>query len=100
MKWIRVNMSDLSIKVEEAPKKYEQMGGRWLTSSVVADEVPATCHPLGPLNKVVIAPGILSGTTAPSSGRISVGTKSPLTGGIKEANAGAKFGQYLKRMGY
>ncbi|WP_448589999.1 aldehyde ferredoxin oxidoreductase family protein [Thermodesulfobium sp.] len=100
MKWIRVNMSDLSVKVEDVPKKYEQMGGRWLTSSVVADEVPATCHPLGPLNKVVIAPGILSGTTAPSSGRISVGTKSPLTGGIKEANAGTKVSQYLKRMGY
>jgi len=34
------------------------------------------------------------------SGRISVGCKSPLTGGIKEANAGGQPSQVMARLGY
>jgi aldehyde:ferredoxin oxidoreductase len=76
------------------------MGGRGLTSMLVAKEVPADCHPLGPENKLVIAPGLLTGSAASTSGRISVGCKSPLTGGIKEANAGGQAGQVMGRLGY
>ena len=79
---------------------YAGFGGRALTSAVVSKEVPATCHPLSAENKLVIAPGMLSGTTAAMSGRISVGCKSPLTGGIKEANAGGQPSQVLGRLGY
>ena len=79
---------------------YAGFGGRALTSAVVSKEVPATCHPLSAENKLVIAPGMLSGTTAAMSGRISVGCKSPLTGGIKEANAGGQASQVLGRLGY
>jgi aldehyde:ferredoxin oxidoreductase len=60
--------------------------------------VPPLCHPLGPENKLVIAPGLLSGTTAPCSGRLPVGAKSPLTGGIKESNAGGTAAQKLARL--
>ncbi len=95
---IRVNVSTEEISYEEVPDKYETLGGRGLTSQIVADEIPATCNPLGPHNKVVFAPGIVTGTTAPTSGRISVGSKSPLTGGIKEANAGSSFGQKLGQL--
>jgi aldehyde:ferredoxin oxidoreductase len=66
----------------------------------VAKEVPPLCHPLGAENKLVIAPGILSGTIAAMSGRISVGAKSPLTGGIKEANSGGQAAQVMARLGY
>ncbi len=79
---------------------YAGLGGRALTSSLVSKEVPATCHPLGEENKLVIAPGLLSGTPGAMSGRISVGCKSPLTGGIKEANAGGQPSQMLARLGY
>lgn len=79
---------------------YAGMGGRALTSAVVSKEVPPTCHPLGPENKIVIAPGLMAGSAAATSGRISVGCKSPLTGGIKEANSGGTGGQYLARLGY
>ena len=98
-KIIRVNMNKLETSYEDLPEKYQFTGGRGLTSAIVADEVPPTCHPLGPNNKLVLAPGIVTGTSAPSSGRISVGGKSPLTGGIKEANAGTDFGQRLARLG-
>ncbi|UCE56021.1 MAG: aldehyde ferredoxin oxidoreductase [Desulfobacterales bacterium] len=79
---------------------YAGFGGRGLTSAIVAKEVPPTCHPLSEDNKLVIAPGLLSGSTAAMSGRISVGCKSPLTGGIKEANAGGQPSQMLGRLGY
>ncbi|MGD8268641.1 MAG: aldehyde ferredoxin oxidoreductase C-terminal domain-containing protein [Desulfobacterales bacterium] len=79
---------------------YAGLGGRAMTSAIVAKEVPPLCHPLGADNKLIIAPGLLSGTTAAMSGRISVGCKSPLTGGIKEANAGGQAAQVLARLGY
>jgi aldehyde:ferredoxin oxidoreductase len=74
------------------------MGGRWLTSSFINDEVDPTCNSLGPNNKLIFAPGIVTGTNAPSSGRLSVGSKSPLTGGIKESNAGTPFSQILAKL--
>jgi aldehyde:ferredoxin oxidoreductase len=99
-KILRVDMSKLKAKVSDAPERYKHMGGRWLTDYIVCDEVDPLCNPIGPNNKVVFAPGIVTGTSAPSSGRLSVGGKSPLTGGIKEANAGTPFSQKLARLGY
>ncbi len=88
-------------KATEVPTgEYTGIGGRGLTSTLVAKEVPPLCHPLGAENKLVIAPGILSGTIAAMSGRLSVGAKSPLTGGIKEANSGGQAAQVLARLGY
>ncbi len=80
--------------------EYAGLGGRAMTSCVISKEVPPLCHPLGKENKLVIAPGFLSGTAASMSGRISVGCKSPLTGGIKEANSGGQGAQVLARLGY
>ncbi|MFP4346745.1 MAG: aldehyde ferredoxin oxidoreductase family protein [Thermodesulfobacteriota bacterium] len=80
--------------------EYAGMGGRGMTSMVVSKEVPPDCHPLGPENKLVIAPGLMTGTAASTSGRISMGCKSPLTGGIKESNAGGQAGQVMARLGY
>jgi aldehyde:ferredoxin oxidoreductase len=95
---LRVNMSNLEAKFEDFPADFAALGGRGLTSTIVEKEVDPLCHPLGPNNKLVLAPGLVTGTLAPSSGRISVGCKSPLTGGIKEANAGTPFAQQLARM--
>lgn len=80
--------------------EYAGLAGRALTTAVIHKEVPPTCHPLGPENKLVFAPGMLCASAAGSSGRISVGCKSPLTGGIKESNSGGTGGQYMARLGY
>ena len=96
---LRVNMTNLSSKWEKSPKKYFILGGRGVTSKIVADEVDPLSDPLGPKNKFVAAPGFITGTTAPSTGRLSVGAKSPLTGTIKEANAGGLSAQKLARLG-
>jgi len=88
-------------QVTETPLgAYAGLGGRAMTSAIVSGEVPPLCHALGAENKLVFAPGLLSGTAAAISGRISVGCKSPLTGGIKEANSGGQAGLTLARRGY
>jgi len=97
-KILRVNMAQQTVTEEAVPAKLEALGGRGLTSQVVMDEVPPGCHALGPNNKLVFAPGVVAGTSAPSSGRMSVGAKSPLTGGIKESNAGTPVAQMLGRL--
>ncbi|MBM3474753.1 MAG: aldehyde ferredoxin oxidoreductase [Armatimonadetes bacterium] len=98
-KILRVDMSELSVTVQHLPSDAHPTGGRRFTSGLVAREVPPLCHPLGPANKLVFAPGWLGGTGAPCSGRLSVGAKSPLTGTIKESNAGGNGANALARLG-
>jgi aldehyde:ferredoxin oxidoreductase len=101
-KILRINMgAEGGPKARTEPAgSYAGLGGRALTSAIVSKEVPPTCHPLSEDNKLVIAPGLLSGSAAAMSGRISVGCKSPLTGGIKESNAGGMPSQMIGRLGY
>jgi len=98
MWFVRINMTDQTYKVEEAPVMYKHLAGRGMTSTLVAEEVPPLCHPLGPNNKLVFSTGFVTGTSAPTSGRVSVGGKSPLTGGIKESNAGTPWASQLADM--
>jgi aldehyde:ferredoxin oxidoreductase len=98
-KIIRIDMTTLSTKTELVPGELKGLGGRGLTSTIVASEVPPTCEPLGRYNKLVFAPGLLTATAAANSGRLSAGFKSPLTGGIKESNAGGTAAQNLERLG-
>lgn len=85
---------------EEDLGTYAGLGGRAMTSAIISKEVPPLCHPLGEDNKLIFAPGLLSGTASVMSGRLSVGCKSPLTGGIKEANSGGQAAQVIARLGY
>ncbi len=98
-KLLRVNMTTRNCTYEELPQELNRTGGRGLTSGVVAKEVSPICDPLGQDNKLVIAPGLLSGTACPNSGRMSVGAKSPLTGGIKESNVGGNSASKMARIG-
>lgn len=95
----RVNMAALSTSSEPVPERWRGLGGRGLISAIVAEEVKPTCHPLGKSNKLVFAPGLLAGTACANSGRLSAGAKSPLTGTIKESNAGGTSAQCLARLG-
>ncbi|ABB39257.1 Aldehyde ferredoxin oxidoreductase [Oleidesulfovibrio alaskensis G20] len=96
-KILRINTKERTFRYEE-PGKYAGLGGRNLTSRMVLDEVPADTHALSADNKIVAAIGLLSGTAAANSGRISLGAKSPLTGTIKESNSGGTFCQKLARL--
>jgi aldehyde:ferredoxin oxidoreductase len=87
-KILRVNTTKGTIKSEEAKKGYQHFGGRGLIAKIMTEEVDPKCDPLGPDNKFIVATGIFAGTGLSTSYRFSVGGKSPLTRGIKEANTG------------
>lgn len=99
MRFLRVNMTDQTIRPEEVSPTYASLGGRALTSIMVQNEVPAASNPLGPENKLIFAPGYFTGTSLVNTGRLSVGAKSPLTGGIKESNVGGTVAFSLARLG-
>ena len=72
-RFLRVNMATRTCVFEEIPQEYAGLGGRALTSTIVAREVPPTCTAIGPHNKLVFAPGLLGATNSPNANRISVG---------------------------
>ena len=95
----RVNTRTQEFRREPIPETWQRLGGRGLIARIMVDEVDAKCDPLGPGNKLIFTPGLLVGHMLSSTDRISVGGKSPLTGGIKEANAGGRTGYHMAFMG-
>jgi aldehyde:ferredoxin oxidoreductase len=95
----RVNLHDRSLKREPVPETWTRLGGRALSARILLDEVPPGCEPLGPFNKLVAAPGLLVGHMLTSCDRLSFGAKSPMTRGIKEANAGGSTGLHMTNLG-
>ncbi|MBF6598919.1 MAG: aldehyde ferredoxin oxidoreductase [Dehalococcoidia bacterium] len=98
-KILRVDMSRLRVSSQPAPDAWRLLGGRALTSHIVADEVEPTLHPLARDAKLVFAPGLLGGTAITTSGRASFGGRSPLMGGLKESNVGGVLGHKLAKLG-
>ena len=101
MNIVRINLKLDKIDYDEITNdsKYFLLGARGLSSQIVHDEVPPRCNPLGPENKLILANGILTGSPFPNSARTSVGGKSPLTNGVKEANVGGRPSLMLAKHG-
>jgi len=98
-KILRVNVKTKDINYEETSVEYLQTGGRGLIAKILLKEVNPTCEPLGSNNKLIFATGLLTGTNVSSASRLSIGAKSPLTGGIKESNAGGIMAMRLAQIG-
>ena len=99
MKLLRLDVNKKEARFEPVPEVYSHLGGRALIAKLLLEEIPPTCDALGPHNKLIVAPGLLGGAGVTTAGRLSIGGKSPLTGGVKEANAGGTAGDALGRMG-
>lgn len=99
---LRIDLSEGKISREPTDPKLarEYIGARGLGSKFLYDEVDPKVDPLSPANKLIFAPGPLTGTFAPSSGRYDVVTKSPLTGAIAASNSGGYWAPELKFAGY
>lgn len=97
-KMVRVNMETKEITQEDAGI-YNSYGSRGFIARFMTNEVDPTCEPLGIKNKFIICTGLLGGTAVSSSGRLSVGGKSPLTNGIKEASSGGTAANDMARHG-
>ena len=91
-------------KITKEPHSYEYrrkwIGGRGYNSDVIYNEVPANLDPYDPKARVCFGVGPVSGTAAPSTGRVTVSAKSPLTGGFGDSNMGGHWGAELKYAGY
>ncbi|MBW1721387.1 MAG: aldehyde ferredoxin oxidoreductase [Deltaproteobacteria bacterium] len=96
---LNVQLDQQHIEKNELPEEVAWLGGRAMIDWIMAREVPPTCHPLGPQNRLILAPGLFAGTVIPSASRLSIGGKSPLTGGIKESNVGGMAGILLGQFG-
>jgi aldehyde:ferredoxin oxidoreductase len=96
---LNVDLTRATVTREPLSAELEPLGGHGLTSAIVNQEVHPEADPLGPGNVLVIASGIFAGTSVPNGGRLSVGGKSPLTGGIKEANSGGSAARALAELG-
>lgn len=95
----RADVNNQTVTTEAVPESWQRLAGRALIPRILLDEIPPMCDPLGPFNKLLFAPGLLVGHMLSSCDRISVGGKSPLTGGVKEANAGGTTGLKLVHLG-
>ncbi len=99
---LRVNLTTGDIKKEPTNLQDARnfIGARGLASKILTDEIDPKIDPLSPANKLIFAPGPLSGTMAPSMGRYDVVCKAPLTNLIAASNSGGSFGPELKFAGY
>lgn len=88
----RINLQLKKISAEQVGDNhpFEFYAGRSLSSKIVAEEVLPMSDALSNKNKLIISSGFLGGTSVPNSGRLSIGSKSPLTGGVKESNVGGR----------
>ena len=100
MEWIvRVNTKTGKILKEKASQEEMRWGGRLLISKFLLREVPPTCDPLGRYNKLIVAPGLLGGSSVTTTGKFSIGGKSPLTRGVKESDVGGEAGAKIAALG-
>src|SRR5512139_3313216 len=100
MKWIiRMNTKTGKMTKQEASAEEMRWGGRLLISKFLLSEIPPACDPLGRYNKLIICPGLLGGTVETTTGKFSVGGKSPLTRGAKESDVGGEAGKKIARLG-
>lgn len=96
---IRVNTRTGNITEQEATSEERRIGGRHFIAHILNKEVPPTCEPLGRNNKLIISMGLFADTGMTTTGQISIGGKSPLTGGVKESNTGGFAGKRLINLG-
>jgi aldehyde:ferredoxin oxidoreductase len=99
---LRVDLTSGKIEKEPLSVGFAQKyyGGRGFTSRLQYDLIPKDVDPLGPENVLIFAPGALTGAPMLSTGRYTLGGRSPLTGILGDANGGGVFGAVLRRAGY
>ncbi len=99
---LRVDLGSGRCSAEPLNRDWAQayLGQRGLGSKYLVEEVDPRVDPLSPDNKLIIATGPLTATTAPTGGRSSAVTKGALTGAIAASNTGGLFGAELKMAGY
>ncbi|MDP2241489.1 MAG: aldehyde ferredoxin oxidoreductase C-terminal domain-containing protein [Burkholderiales bacterium] len=97
-KYLHINLGDRSVRTEELHGEAIIRSGRHYIAKTLLESGVATVDPLSPDNPLIFSAGPFAGTNFSNANRLSVGCKSPLTGGIKEANTGGTFGFALGQL--
>ena len=97
-KYLHINLNDRVVDEQELYGEAIVRCGRHLIAKTLLSQDTATIDPLSPDNPLIFSAGPFAGTNFSNANRISVGCKSPLTGGIKESNAGGTFGLALGQL--
>ncbi len=101
-KLLRVDLSRKSFKAETLPRRWPRkfLGGMGFATALLFSETKKGLNPLNTENKLIVAPGLLTGTGISTASKTLFITKSPLTGGFGKASAGASIGPAFKKAGY
>jgi aldehyde:ferredoxin oxidoreductase len=101
-KLLRINLGDGGTKEDTLPKEDMEryLGGRGVASKILMDELAAGVDPLGSGNKLIFITGPLTGTVVPTTSRLCISAKSPLTGLPGSGFCGGSLGPELKFCGY
>ena len=98
---LRVDLTSGKTTTEPTSRYAERfLGGKGINQAILFGEVPVGTDPFDPDNRVIVGTGPLTGTLAPSSGRVTFGSMNAYNRGVAEANAGGHFGPELKFAGY
>ncbi|WP_031515432.1 aldehyde ferredoxin oxidoreductase family protein [Desulfofalx alkaliphila] len=98
--YINLTTCNYQVKELELEQAVKYLGGKGLAASILYEKLKPGTDPLGPDNILVFATGPLTGTPAPTAGRMVVATKSPLTGLWLDSNCGGFLGREIKQAGY
>jgi aldehyde:ferredoxin oxidoreductase len=90
-----IRLDDRSISGRELSGEQLVRVGRYFIARTLLDMGVARVDPLSPANPLIFSAGPFAGTSFSNANRTSVGCRSPLTGGIKEANGGGSFSYAL-----
>ena len=101
-KFLRVNLTKqkASVKEYDAVMARNFLGGRGFTAKILWDELKPGVDSLSPENRLIFAAGPLTGFAMPSSGKMIVAAKSPLTGGYGDGNIGTYTAVQMRKAGY
>src|SRR2546423_1092376 len=92
-----IDLTGRTIRKRELHGEEIVRAGRYLIAKTLLEVGAATVDPLSPANPLIFSAGPFAGTSFSNANRTSVGCKSPLTGGIKEANGGGGFFSILRQ---
>lgn len=96
-----IDLSAGIYKFSPFPKEstWKHLGGRGFNVQYLYANLPPDVDPLGPENILMFSCGLLTGTAAPTSARLHINARSPLTGLLGSSNVGGGFGARLRTCG-
>ena len=96
--YLDIQLSDRTVTKREIHGEEIVRAGRYFIAKTLLELGAARVDPLSPANPLIFSAGPFAGTSFSNANRTSVGCKSPLTGGVKEANGGGTFSYGLGQL--